>query len=67
LYGDLPFKKQQEAIMPDASGARKIVLATSIAETSLTIEGITTVIDSGYARFPNLIRAADSHDLKPSA
>lgn len=52
LYGDLPFKKQQEAIVPDAGGARKIVLATSIAETSLTIEGITTVIDSGYARVP---------------
>lgn len=52
LYGDLPFKKQQEAILPDAGGARKIVLATSIAETSLTIEGITTVIDSGYARVP---------------
>lgn len=52
LYGDLPFKKQQEAIVPHAGGARKIVLATSIAETSLTIEGITTVIDSGYARVP---------------
>lgn len=52
LYGDLPFRKQQEAIMPDAGGARKIVLATSIAETSLTIEGITTVVDSGYARVP---------------
>jgi ATP-dependent helicase HrpB len=52
LYGDLPFKKQQEAIIPHAGGARKIVLATSIAETSLTIEGITTVIDSGYARVP---------------
>lgn len=52
LYGDLPFKKQQEAIMPDANGSRKIVLSTSIAETSLTIEGITTVIDSGYARVP---------------
>lgn len=52
LYGDLPFKKQQEAILPDAHGARKVVLATSIAETSLTIEGITTVIDSGYARVP---------------
>ncbi|HET9054857.1 MAG TPA: ATP-dependent helicase HrpB [Cyclobacteriaceae bacterium] len=52
LYGDLPFKKQQEAILPDAGGARKIVLATSIAETSLTIEGITAVIDSGYARVP---------------
>lgn len=52
LYGDLPFKKQQEAIMPNESGMRKIVLATSIAETSLTIKGITTVIDSGYARVP---------------
>jgi len=52
LYGDLPMKKQQEAIMPDVQGRRKIVLATSIAETSLTIEGITVVIDSGYARIP---------------
>jgi ATP-dependent helicase HrpB len=52
LYGDLPFKKQQEAILPHPKGLRKIVLATSIAETSLTIEGITTVIDSGYARVP---------------
>lgn len=52
LYGDLPFKKQQEAILPHPEGRRKIVLATSIAETSLTIEGITTVIDSGYARVP---------------
>jgi ATP-dependent helicase HrpB len=52
LYGDLPFTAQQKAIMPDEQGRRKIVLATSIAETSLTIEGITTVIDSGYARVP---------------
>lgn len=52
LYGDLPFHKQQEAILPNADGRRKIVLATSIAETSLTIEGITTVIDSGQSRVP---------------
>lgn len=52
LYGDLPFQKQQQAILPDPEGRRKIVLATSIAETSLTIEGITTVIDSGYSRVP---------------
>lgn len=52
LYGDLPFRRQQEAILPHPQGIRKIVLATSIAETSLTIEGITTVIDSGYARVP---------------
>jgi ATP-dependent helicase HrpB len=52
LYGDLPFKKQQEAILPHPEKKRKIVLATSIAETSLTIEGITTVVDSGYSRVP---------------
>lgn len=52
LYGDLPFKKQQEAIRPHPQGIRKIVLATSLAETSLTIEGITTVIDSGFSRVP---------------
>ncbi|HRF32233.1 MAG TPA: ATP-dependent helicase HrpB [Cyclobacteriaceae bacterium] len=52
LFGDLPFKKQQEAILPHPQGLRKIVLATSIAETSLTIEGITTVVDCGYARVP---------------
>ncbi|MBX2963054.1 MAG: ATP-dependent helicase HrpB [Cyclobacteriaceae bacterium] len=52
LYGDLPFKKQQEAILPDPQGRRKVVLATSIAETSLTIEGIRVVIDSGLSRVP---------------
>ncbi|HXC03206.1 MAG TPA: ATP-dependent helicase HrpB, partial [Bacteroidia bacterium] len=52
LYGDLPPRQQQEAIMPDETGRRKVVLATSIAETSLTIEGITTVIDCGYSRAP---------------
>ncbi len=52
LFGDLPFKQQQEAILPRNDGQRKIVLATSIAETSLTIEGIRIVIDSGMARVP---------------
>jgi ATP-dependent helicase HrpB len=52
LYGDLPFAKQQEAILPDPQGRRKVVLATSIAETSLTIEGIRVVIDSGLSRVP---------------
>ncbi|MBP6334444.1 MAG: ATP-dependent helicase HrpB [Bacteroidia bacterium] len=50
LYGDLPHEKQQEALMPDTAGHRKIILSTSIAETSLTIEGIRVVIDSGYSR-----------------
>ncbi|HEX5168819.1 MAG TPA: ATP-dependent helicase HrpB [Cyclobacteriaceae bacterium] len=52
LYGDLSFKAQEEAILPHPTGRRKIVLATSIAETSLTIEGITTVVDSGLSRIP---------------
>ena len=52
LYGDLPFGRQQAAIVPDPKGRRKIILATSIAETSLTIEGVTTVIDGGWQRVP---------------
>lgn len=50
LYGDLPPQAQQEALLPHPSGIRKVVLATSIAETSLTIEGIKVVVDSGYSR-----------------
>ena len=52
LYGDLSPKEQQAAIMPHPQGKRKVVLATSIAETSLTIEGVKVVIDSGLARVP---------------
>lgn len=52
LYGDLSQQQQQEAITPHPHGKRKIVLATSIAETSLTIEGIKIVVDSGYCRTP---------------
>jgi ATP-dependent helicase HrpB len=48
LYGDLPFEAQQAAILPGSQ--RRIVLATSIAETSLTIEGVRTVIDCGLSR-----------------
>jgi ATP-dependent helicase HrpB len=48
LYGDLPFAAQEEAIMP--AERRKVVLATNIAETSLTIEGIRIVIDGGLSR-----------------
>ena len=49
LYGRLGFKDQQKAIKPILAG-RKIVLATNVAETSLTIEGIETVIDSGLSK-----------------
>ena len=50
LYGDLPAAEQDAAIAPVQAPLRKIVLATSIAETSLTIEGVRVVIDSGLAR-----------------
>lgn len=50
LYGLLPFEEQQAAILPHPNGLRKIVLATAIAETSLTIEGIKVVIDCGFTR-----------------
>lgn len=50
LYGQLTAEEQRQAIMPPQDGRRKIVLATPIAETSLTIEGITVVVDSGFCR-----------------
>jgi ATP-dependent helicase HrpB len=50
LYGELAANDQDAALMPSAAGQRKIVLATNIAETSLTIAGITVVIDSGLVR-----------------
>ncbi len=53
LYGDLNKEQQTQAIQPDSNGRRRIVLATSIAETSLTIEGIGAVVDSGWSRLPS--------------
>jgi ATP-dependent helicase HrpB len=52
LHGALDFDAQDRAIAPAPSGRRKVVLATSIAETSLTIEGVRVVIDCGLARVP---------------
>lgn len=52
LYGALTAAAQDRAISPAPAGRRKVVLATSIAETSLTIEGVRVVIDAGLARVP---------------
>jgi len=52
LYGALDQAEQDRAVLPAPSGRRKVVLATAIAETSLTIEGVRVVIDSGLARVP---------------
>ena len=52
LYGDLSPAEQDRAIAPSPAGRRKVVLATSIAETSLTIEGVRIVVDGGLMRMP---------------
>ncbi len=52
LYGNLPQSEQDRALNPHPDGVRKIVLATDIAETSLTIEGVRIVVDAGLARKP---------------
>ncbi|WP_065751821.1 ATP-dependent helicase HrpB [Bradyrhizobium paxllaeri] len=52
LFGALDAAVQDRAIAPAPKGSRKVVLATSIAETSLTIEGVRIVVDSGLARVP---------------
>jgi ATP-dependent helicase HrpB len=58
LYGAMEPQAQRDAVQPPLPGQRKIVLATSIAETSLTIEGVRIVVDSGLARVP--VYAADA-------
>jgi len=50
LYGQLSLDAQTAALLPDSKGKRKVVLATSIAETSLTIEGVQVVVDTGFTR-----------------
>lgn len=52
LYGNLSQSEQDQAIKPAPTGTRKVVLATSIAETSITIDGVRIVIDSGLQRLP---------------
>ena len=52
LMGELTQQEQEIAIRPSAAGARKVVLATNIAETGLTIEGVRVVVDCGFSRRP---------------
>ncbi len=52
LYGALTPQQQNEAIAPAPKGARKVVIATDIAESAITIEGVRVVVDSGFARVP---------------
>ncbi|WP_034360321.1 DEAD/DEAH box helicase, partial [Deinococcus phoenicis] len=50
LYGDLPLAEQRRALLPGPGGRRRVVLATSIAETSLTLAGVRVVVDGGLSR-----------------
>jgi ATP-dependent helicase HrpB len=50
LYGDAPYQHQSAALSPAPPGKRKVILSTNVAETSLTIDGVCVVIDSGLAR-----------------
>ncbi len=52
LHGGMRLADQAAAVLPDPQGRRRIILSTTIAETSLTIEGITTVVDCGWKRVP---------------
>jgi len=52
LHGELPVEKQAEALQPDPQGRRRVVLATNVAESSVTLPGVRVVIDSGLAREP---------------
>ncbi|TPG67634.1 ATP-dependent helicase HrpB [Hymenobacter nivis] len=55
LHGELPLEVQDAALRPARAGRRKVILATSIAETSLTIEGVRIVVDGGFARVPRFV------------
>ena len=52
LHGDLPLERQAEALAPDPQGRRRVVLATNLAESSVTLPGVRVVIDAGLAREP---------------
>ncbi|MBR1871243.1 MAG: ATP-dependent helicase HrpB [Kiritimatiellae bacterium] len=64
LFGALPFAEQQRAFAPAPHGSRKVILATSIAETSLTIDGVTTVIDCGLMRVGRFSPASGMNRLE---
>ena len=64
LFGALSPKEQDAAIRPCETGRRKVVLATDIAESALTIEGVSVVVDSGYARVPRYVPGGLSTELQ---
>jgi ATP-dependent helicase HrpB len=64
LYGELAAGAQDAALRPEPDGQRKVVLATNLAETSLTIEGVRIVVDGGYERRPRFEPASGMSGLE---
>lgn len=64
LFGAMSPREQDAAIQPRKDGGRKIVLATDIAESALTIDGVSVVVDSGYARVPRFVPGGVSTELQ---
>ena len=64
LYGELAAAAQDAALKPESDGRRKVVLATNLAETSLTIEGVRIVVDGGYERRPHFDPASGMSGLE---
>lgn len=63
LYGELSAAEQDAALLPDPAGRRKVILATNLAQTSLTVEGVTTVVDGGYVRVARFDLGAGANRL----
>lgn len=63
LYGDLGPREQDAALAPDSGGRRKVILATNIAQTSLTVEGVRTVVDGGLVRVARFDLGAGANRL----
>lgn len=64
LYGDLSSAEQDAALLPARDGRRKVILATNIAQTSLTVEGVTTVVDGGFVRAARFDLGAGANRLE---
>lgn len=64
LYGELSSEEQDAALTPAPPGQRKIILATNIAQTSLTVEGVTTVVDGGLVRVARFDLGAGANELE---
>lgn len=64
LYGELSSKDQDAALLPDPGGRRKVILATNLAQTSLTVEGVHTVVDGGLVRVARFDLGAGANRLE---